>query len=215
METLFSQIGYLQEQLNLHSQSLVPIGTIIPYVSSNKIPFGYVACNGASVLKKGTTATGENYEALYEIIGDSFTSTPSATEFNLPDLRGRVPMGAGKGEKLTHREIGKRIGEEGHVLTTNEIPAHSHGITDSGHSHGVNDPGHVHKHGWPGMYGDGGFDKGDKAGKIWDGARTETGYTGISVSSASTGIKISDTGNGSSHNNIQPSTVVNFLIKWK
>ena len=35
--------------------------------------------------------------------------------FNLPDLRGRIPIGAGTGVSLTARTLGQSLGEEAHL----------------------------------------------------------------------------------------------------
>lgn len=55
-------------------------------------------------------------------VGDGFTT------FDLPNTPGRAPVGGGAGAGLTVRYLGQKGGEEAHVLTTPEIPAHSHTI---------------------------------------------------------------------------------------
>lgn len=52
----------------------------------------------------------------------------------LPDYRGRVILGAGTGVGLSPRAIGAIGGEEAHVLTIPEMPAHTH--TQVGNPHG-------------------------------------------------------------------------------
>jgi microcystin-dependent protein len=47
---------------------------------------------------------------------------------NTPDLRGRFIIGSGNGNGLTNRIMGQTGGEENHLLTLNEIPAHGHEI---------------------------------------------------------------------------------------
>lgn len=49
--------------------------------------------------------------------------------FNLPDMRGRSPMGAGAASSLTKRNLGDSAGEEQHALTVNEMPVHDHPFT--------------------------------------------------------------------------------------
>lgn len=63
---------------------------------------------------------------MYEVIGRAFGGAPDPNTFNLPDLRGRVAVGAGSGEDLTPRELGKTGGEEKHTLTIDEMPKHTH-----------------------------------------------------------------------------------------
>lgn len=53
-----------------------------------------------------------------------------STTFNLPDWRGRSPLGAGEGSGLTERIIGQTGGEENHELTEDENATHSHGAND-------------------------------------------------------------------------------------
>src|SRR5204863_2181123 len=57
------------------------------------------------------------------------------TTFNLPDLRGRAPIGAGQGAGLTNRELGQEFGDETHVISTDQMPRHHHEIKDPGHQH--------------------------------------------------------------------------------
>ncbi|MFD0878295.1 phage tail protein, partial [Massilia pinisoli] len=45
---------------------------------------------------------------------------------NLPDLRGRMPIGSGNGPGLTPRTPGQFAGDETVTLTVSTIPSHSH-----------------------------------------------------------------------------------------
>jgi len=100
-------------------------------------PAGWLLCDGSAVSR--TT-----YAALFAAIGVLHGVGDGSTTFNLPDCRGRATVGAGSGPGLTARGIGAKGGEENHVLTTAEMPVHSHGVTDPGHAHGVSDPQHAH-----------------------------------------------------------------------
>ena len=88
-------------------------------------PTGWLLCNGASVA----TAS---YPGLFAIIGYSYGG--SGANFTLPDLRGRVPVGAGTGAGLTARTVGQTGGAETVALVLGEMPSHSH--TVNSHSHG-------------------------------------------------------------------------------
>jgi microcystin-dependent protein len=66
------------------------------------------------------------YSSLYAIIGNQFGG--DGTNFNLPDLRGRIPIGGGQGTGLTSRTPGEKGGVENVTLTTAQIPAHSHTV---------------------------------------------------------------------------------------
>jgi microcystin-dependent protein len=55
-----------------------------------------------------------------------FDRGDGSTTFNLPNCSGRVPVGSGSGSGLTARNLGDTGGEETHVLTTTEMPSHTH-----------------------------------------------------------------------------------------
>jgi microcystin-dependent protein len=73
------------------------------------------------------------------VLGGNFLSytiqSPTKTQFKKPDLRGRFIVGDSRGitgvqvSGFDSYEVGYYGGEEEHVLTTTEIPIHSHGIT--------------------------------------------------------------------------------------
>ena len=87
----------------------------------NYVPEDWEPCNG-QVFRVS------DYEALYTIIGNAFGGSPGRT-FNLPDLRGGTPMGAGSGPGLTERELGKSIGSESVTLTVPQFPEHNHMVS--------------------------------------------------------------------------------------
>lgn len=69
------------------------------------VPAGWLACDGSAVSR--TT-----YVALFNAIGTTHGNGDGATTFNLPDLRGRAPIGAGSGPTLTARTAGQKLGDE-------------------------------------------------------------------------------------------------------
>lgn len=98
----------------------VPIGSVLPYLGSTA-PSNFLLCDGSSLLRAGT------YANLFAAIGTTYGFV-DGTHFNLPDLRGRSPIGAGTGPGLTTRASGASGGEESHQLTIAELPAHTHEI---------------------------------------------------------------------------------------
>lgn len=78
-----------------HAALQTPPGVIMPY-GGDAAPTGYLLCNGAEVSRS-------TYSALYSAIGDAFGAGDGSTTFNLPDMRGIFPKGAG----ITNRAAGK------------------------------------------------------------------------------------------------------------
>lgn len=64
--------------------ALVPTGAYFPYAGS-AAPTGFLLCDGSSLLRS-------SYADLFAVIGTSFGAA-DGTHFNVPDLRGRVPVG--------------------------------------------------------------------------------------------------------------------------
>lgn len=57
-----------------------------------------------------------------------------STTFNVPDLQGRVPLGAGAGSGLTARYLGETGGAESKTLAEANLPAHTH---SNNHTHTI------------------------------------------------------------------------------
>lgn len=68
------------------------------------------------------------YPALYALLGTTYGGDGVST-FGLPDLRGRIPVSQGQGTGLTDRPLASSGGSETVSITTNNMPAHSHGFT--------------------------------------------------------------------------------------
>lgn len=174
----------------LNPQTVAP-GVITDF-GGTSAPFGWLACDGSVIAQA-------SFPALFSAIGANWnTGGEGAGNFRLPDLRGRATVGAGSGSGLSPRTVGQTFGEEQHVLTTPELAAHNHGVTD---------PGHVHAEiGTPGA---------PTAGTISLVAFTSAQSRVIAdnTQSAPTGISINNAGGGGGHNNIQPSGVALKIIK--
>lgn len=98
---------------------ITPTGTVTFSASAN-MGDGWLLCNGQAVSR--TT-----YAALFSAIGTRYGDGDGSTTFNLPDLQGRSPIGAGSGDGLTFRDINApQVGEERHTQTVDEMPEHTH-----------------------------------------------------------------------------------------
>ncbi|MBS0658396.1 MAG: tail fiber protein [Verrucomicrobia bacterium] len=65
--------------------------------------------------------------SLFSLIG--YTYGGSGANFNLPDLRGRVPIGRGQGAGLVNRTVGQSGGGETVTLVEANLPPHTHTIS--------------------------------------------------------------------------------------
>ncbi len=139
---------------------------------------GCVACDGTSFLRA-------TYPDLFNALGGASSpwGLPDGTHFNVPDLRGRGPIGAGTGVGLTGRTLGTvNIGEETHQLTVAELASHTHVLT-------------------------GGF-----ATTVFT-AQVAAGGSFAAVNGVATNPATNSTGSDTPHNNMQPSSVFNFFIE--
>jgi len=178
---------------------ICPAGTIIPTLVVAQPADGWLMCDGQAISKT-------LYPRLYTILGNRFGET--ATTFNLPDLRGRMPFGAGGALGLM--AVG---GAASVTLSVDQMPEHGHAVTDPGHghaftanphSHTITDPGHIHTltdpgHAHTSIIADAAESTtgADKA-SVTSGA-TASATTGITMASATTGITVNNaTVNGSS-----------------
>jgi microcystin-dependent protein len=73
---------------------------------------------------EGQSMTVNQYQALYAILGNIYGGNQTA--FNLPDLRGRIPVGAGQAPGLSNYQQGIYSGAESIGLTINNLPIHNH-----------------------------------------------------------------------------------------
>ncbi|MFN7945023.1 MAG: tail fiber protein [Blastocatellia bacterium] len=92
------------------------IGTVRVFAGSYYPP-GFVACDGRAL----STST---YFQLFNKLGYTFGG--SGSSFNVPDLRGRTPIGRGQGTGLTNRTLGQQVGAEIAAVSAGSMPAHTH-----------------------------------------------------------------------------------------
>lgn len=100
---------------------VMPSGALVPFAGT-AAPAGWLLCNGGAVSRTA-------YAQLFAVIGTTYGSGDGKTTFNLPDLRGRVPVGVNG----SANPLGKREGEKTHSLITDEMPRHKHSIGQTYH----------------------------------------------------------------------------------
>jgi len=151
------------------------LGVVLPYAGSTA-PASWALCYGQAISR--TT-----YVDLFNIIGTTFGVGDGSTTFNVPDMRGNLPlgkdnMGGTSRDRVTHANadvVGGEEGAETHILTVAELAAHTHGILAQSGSKDI-------------------------------GAGAFTVYLGGSGTTASTG---GDT----AHENMSPYMTLNYIIK--
>jgi microcystin-dependent protein len=120
-------------------------------------------------------------------------------------MRGRTAIGTGQGDTwsgiggATNWLLGQKFGAERHQMSIAEMPSHNHGVNDPGHSHLMTVSAFIH----------GNFHATNQ------GSLSQTNINGHSprTEHVTTGISIQNRGNDQPHNNMQPSLVLNYIIK--
>ena len=115
------------------SQSVVQALGHLNYAGGNR--YFWLLCNGKEVSRTV-------YHNLFDVIGTTFGAGNGSTTFNVPDLRGRVPVGddiMGNTDASRMPSTGDALGESGglheETIGTANMPAHTHHNT---HGHADN-----------------------------------------------------------------------------
>lgn len=161
----------------------VPVGSIVMWTEVIP-PSRWLLCDGGAVAIA-------DYPELYALWGDKYGGTE--TQFGLPDMEDYSPMGAGG-----NVDLDGTAGAINHTLTTDEMPSHTHSVTDPGHIHAIS------------LRGSG------TAGGANNRANAPTQTTlssNLATDSATTGITATNSeGQSNPHNNLSPVFGVNFIV---
>tara|TARA_R100000700_G_scaffold8662_1_gene12643 strand:- start:8354 stop:9562 length:1209 start_codon:yes stop_codon:yes gene_type:complete len=182
---------------NLTGIVAMPTGAVVPFGGSSA-PTGFLLCAGQAVSRS-------TYSALFGVISTTYGAGDESSTFNIPDLRGRVvagqdDMGGSSADRLTGLTGGvdgdtlaATGGAETHVLTTAQLATHTHGATKFYNS----DPGLTNT----------------RFSLVTEQTDREDSFPGYQTTTGDTNNIISTTGSGSAHNNVQPTIILNYIIK--
>ena len=185
------------------------VGSITVFAGAT-IPTNWLVCDG-------TLYNISTYPTLFAAISNTYGGD-GITTFGVPNCIGKVILGAGTGYALASTG-----GEATHTLTTAELAAHTHGVTqtphghaDAGHTHAVTDPGHAHTVPLSNTTGGtGGLDTGPGGSTATSsdttGITNATGHASIGTSNAN--VSVNNAGGGGPHNNLQPYIAMNIIIR--
>jgi microcystin-dependent protein len=187
----------------LSLETAIPVGIVLPFAGASP-PGGWLLCNGQSL---NITQYAELFAAISNTYGGD-----GITSFNVPDLRGRTVAGRDLtlsgiyADRLTAaqfgsdgRSLGQAGGTEGHTLTASQIPAHTHFAVNSDATSNnpvttlTNANTIVHDN--------------DHSGQ-------DSYHLSASNTTANIGLT-SSVGGGTAHANVQPTMVLNYIIKAK
>ncbi len=174
---------------------------------------GWVMCNDGTIgsaSSGATTRANADCENLYSLLWNNVTQAfapvtggrgvSASADFAankpiaLTKMLGRALGLAGSGSGLSTRGIGETVGAETVAISTAQMPTHTHTVTDPGHAHQI-------------PVGSDGIDSGQGAdANLYN---TFRGWT----TTAATGITVNSAGSGQAHNNMQPTSFLNAMIK--
>ena len=233
---LDERIDDSNDRLSLAETTIADLLNSLPTTGDVRLTFKSVAPAGWVMMNDGTignAASGataranDDTAALFILLwnGVSDTNCPvsggrgasASADFaagktlTLAKALGRALGVAGSGLSLTSRALGSTVGAEEHVLSEAEMPSHTH--SQLAHTHVQN----AHSH--PVQYGN---NSGSAARFNAPGIDSQVSGTGNptyfsaiaqTATNQNTTAVNQNTGGGSAHNNMQPTTFVNAMIK--
>lgn len=183
----------------------VPVGFIGDWPSATA-PTGWLICAGQTLSRT-------DFPDLFAVVGTSF-GAPSGSTFNLPDYRGRVSAGldvnaGGFADRLTtpnSRTLGAVGGAQAVTLTAGQMPTHTHEVT------GSTNAGGTHNHEFSSVTG--AIVNAGSGGTFARGSGSVLSNTELGGSHSHTiTVSAANAGNGEAHSNVQPTIIMNKIIK--
>ncbi len=169
------------------------VGDLVTY-GAGSLPTGCIAADGQAVSRS-------TYSLLFAKWGTTFGAGNGTSTFNVIDMRGSAPIGpdAGTGRVSWATAVGVRGGSEKHGLTAAENGPHNHG--------GLTGPPDS-----PLSFGYYRSNSENWAVASGSAITVNKGETFVPITLFVHYHSIATDGSGTPHNNMQPSTVVNFAI---
>lgn len=187
---------------------MMPVGAVIPY-TSDVAPDGWLLCDG-------TVYTIASYPELFAVVNGDYDTTANAGEFNVPDLRARVPVGTGtlgviaSGETFSPTySLGDYSGINQYIFDINEMPSHNHFFSTATDIDG----NHSHTHKGFRYVGTTGTLKEVKSRELFPGDPVDYGGEASGSHQHNISGNTNSTGSGVSHENRMPYLAMNYIIK--
>lgn len=189
LNDILSKITALERRLpRLGSGDSTPIGVVLPF-AGDTAPFGYLLATGGTRLIA-------DYPKLFAVLGTTYGGNGTTT-FGIPDMRGRTPVGRNAGDS-DFGNMNASPGAKTHTLTAAQMPSHSHSVGGFGRI----------------VTTDRSSDFSDRlAPTTVGGSAVVPAYGGNGNQHMGSEPATTGAGSGGAHNNIQPSRVLNFIIK--
>jgi microcystin-dependent protein len=160
-----------------------------PFVAEIRIFAGNFAIRNWAFCDGQLLPVAQN-TALFSLVGTTYGGD-GRTTFGLPNLQGRAPMHPGSGPGLTPRRLGEITGAETATLNESQIPSHNHTARGSSNPADSDTPANnVVARG------------GGRGANSYLNADNDVGATKL----------LQSTGDGQSHNNMQPYLAMYFII---
>lgn len=195
--------------LQVDGAKWIPTGVVLPFADSTA-PSGYLICDGSAISRT-------DYADLYDVIGTTYGVGDGSTTFNIPDLKGKVPVGYNSsdtsfdamGETGGAKDVTLTSAQSGLVAHSHTNTAHDH--TQDSHYHGVRYKQFTGISAGTGWYllrrrdGADGYDGEDADATSTVTANNQTSSITIANSSSASAT--------SSHTNLQPYITLAYIIK--
>lgn len=177
-----------------------PSGAIVQFAGASS-PTGYLICDGSLLTRA-------DYPRLFAAIGTQYNiGGETSAQFRIPDLKGRVPVGRNSSD-TDFDTLGEKVGNKTELLDLTHIPSHSH---DEGTLIAASSGSHSHTYSGTSVSNTTTTGSQPRISTLGSGGNYTTNSTGSHTHdiTGSTGL----TGDGQPHKNIQPSIVLNYIIK--